>query len=210
MFTCANCGIVSCEKEEKEVMPKNCPMTTKDYTEITKEYLTEQNKAIFVTAAKIESEGYCEWSRAREVVEFAKRMSYKKIGLAFCKGLKREAKIFDTILRDHGFEVSSIVCKNGGISKEDFGIDDADKLHPGCFEPACNPIAQAIFLNEEKVDLNVVIGLCVGHDTLFYKYAESPVTTLITKDRALAHNPAGALYCYESYYRKQLKAKKNK
>ncbi|MDD4572348.1 MAG: DUF1847 domain-containing protein, partial [Clostridia bacterium] len=58
--------------------------------------------------------------------------------------------------------------------------------------------------------LNVVIGLCVGHDTLFYKYAESPVTTLITKDRALAHNPAGALYCYESYYRKQLKAKKNK
>ena len=35
----------------------------------------------------------------------------------------------------------------------------------------------------------MLVGLCVGHDSLFIKYSEAPVTTLVTKDRVLAHNP---------------------
>ena len=64
----------------------------------------------------------------------------------------------------------------------------------------CNPIGQAVFLNKEKMDLNLILGLCVGHDTLFIKYSEAPVTVFATKDRVLGHNPMAALYLSESYY----------
>ena len=59
-------------------------------------------------------------------------------------------------------------------------------------------------INRAHTDLNVVIGLCVGHDSLFYKYADAYSTTLITKDRVTGHNPAAALYTANSYYRKKL------
>ena len=66
----------------------------------------------------------------------------------------------------------------------------------------CNPILQAKMLNQAKTDLNVVVGLCVGHDSLFYKYSEAITTTMITKDRVLGHNPAAALYTAETYYKR--------
>ncbi|NLY70124.1 MAG: DUF1847 domain-containing protein, partial [Clostridiales bacterium] len=69
------------------------------------------------------------------------------------------------------------------------------------FEPMCNPIGQAYFLNKEETDFNIVFGLCVGHDSLFIKYSNAPVTVLAVKDRVLAHNPLGALYLSESYYK---------
>ena len=69
-------------------------------------------------------------------------------------------------------------------------------------ENICNPILQAKMLNEAKTDLNVVVGLCVGHDSLFYKYSEALTTTAVTKDRVLGHNPAAALYTADSYYSK--------
>ncbi len=68
----------------------------------------------------------------------------------------------------------------------------------------CNPILQAKTLNNEKTDLNVIIGLCVGHDSLFYKYSNALCTTLVTKDKVLAHNPVGALYQTDTYYKKLL------
>ena len=58
----------------------------------------------------------------------------------------------------------------------------------------CNPILQARLLNQAYTELNVVIGLCVGHDSLFYKYSNAYTTTLVTKDRVTGHNPAAALY----------------
>ena len=63
---------------------------------------------------------------------------------------------------------------------------------------------QARILNREGTDLNVIVGLCVGHDTLFIKHSEAPVTCLIVKDRVLAHNPAAALYASGSYYKRLL------
>ena len=66
----------------------------------------------------------------------------------------------------------------------------------------CNPVMQAKILNKEKTDMNIVMGLCVGHDSLFYKYSEALVTTLVAKDRVMGHNPAAALYTSESYYGK--------
>jgi uncharacterized metal-binding protein len=64
----------------------------------------------------------------------------------------------------------------------------------------CNPIAQAELLNAAGCELNLVVGLCVGHDSLFYRHSKGLVTTVVTKDRVLAHNPVGALNLAESYY----------
>jgi uncharacterized metal-binding protein len=55
-------------------------------------------------------------------------------------------------------------------------------------------------LNEANTDLNIAIGLCVGHDSLFYKYSDALVTTLVAKDRVTGHNPCAPLYTLNSYY----------
>lgn len=58
----------------------------------------------------------------------------------------------------------------------------------------CNPVLQAMTLNKEKSDFNVLLGLCVGHDSLFSKYAQAPCTVLAVKDRVLGHNPLASIY----------------
>ena len=98
----------------------------------------------------------------------------------------------------------TVICKTGGISKEEVGIPEEVKIHPGEFEAMCNPIAQAKLLNEQHTDFNIEVGLCVGHDSMFYKYSDAMVTTLVAKDRVLAHNPCGAIYCAEGYFKKRL------
>ena len=124
--------------------------------------------------------------------------------MAFCVGLSKEAKILCSILKNNGFQVSSIVCKNGSIPKEFLNIKDSQKVRPGTYEAICNPIGQATFLNNSKTDLNIILGLCVGHDSLFIKYSNAPVTVFAVKDRVLAHNPMGALYLSEGYYKNKL------
>jgi len=139
-----------------------------------------------------------------ETMDFAGRCGYKKLGVAFCVGLKREAKTLCAILRHNGFEVNSVACKNGSITKEFMHIEDHEKIRPGSYEAMCNPIGQALFLNKAETEFNIILGLCVGHDSLFIKYAEAPVTVFAVKDRVLAHNPMGALYTSEGYYKNKL------
>ena len=95
-------------------------------------------------------------------------------------------------------------CKVGSVDKTEIGIPDELKVKKGSYEAICNPILQAHLLNEQKTDLNVIVGLCVGHDSLFIKHSDAPVTTLITKDRVLGHNPAAALYTSNFYYQRLL------
>ena len=68
-------------------------------------YHEEVNHKVMTTAADVEYEGYCHWTRIQEIVEFAKRMGYHKLGIATCVGLLHEARIAAKILRSHGFEV---------------------------------------------------------------------------------------------------------
>jgi uncharacterized metal-binding protein len=139
--------------------------------------------------------------RILEIVEFAGRMNYKKIGLVFCIGLRKEAKVVEGILAVNGFTVVSGICKMGRVPKEAIGVRDDQKIRVGCFESMCNPIAQAFLLNAEKTEFNVMMGLCVGHDSLFLKYAEAPCTVFAVKDRLLWHNPLAVIYNIDSYYR---------
>jgi uncharacterized metal-binding protein len=96
--------------------------------------------------------------------------------------------------------MASAACKHDGIAKEDIGLRDDEKIRPGGHESMCNPISQAQMLNDAGCQLNVVLGLCIGHDSLFFKHSEGLATTLVAKDRVLAHNPVGALALADSYY----------
>jgi uncharacterized metal-binding protein len=141
--------------------------------------------------------------RIEELIQFARKCGYKKLGIAHCGGLFKEAGILTDILENNGFDVVSVQCKAGAVAKEKIGIRAEEKIAgPDNWESMCNPIAQAIIINRAGVDLAIMLGLCIGHDTLFIKYCDVPLTVLAVKDRLLAHNPLAALYVSESYYRR--------
>lgn len=140
--------------------------------------------------------------RIVETIEFARRMGYKRLGLVFCVGLRKEAGVVHDILATNGFEVVSVVCKAGRAPKAEIGIDRKHQVDPTVErETMCNPVFQALLCNKYETELNVLVGLCVGHDSLFIKHAEAPVTVLAVKDRLLGHNPLAAIYNHDSYWR---------
>jgi uncharacterized metal-binding protein len=143
-------------------------------------YKDENLKMLQVTGEMNKNAG-----RLDELIEFGKLMNYKKIGVAFCIAFKREAKVIHEILSEH-FEVSSICCRNAGMDKSEFNMAKRDEKKG---ETSCNPIGQAHKLNERNTELNVLVGLCMGHDVLFNKWSEAPTTTLLVKDRKYRHNP---------------------
>ena len=136
--------------------------------------------------------------RALEIIKFSEMMGWKKLGVTFCVGLENEAKRIVEIFESAGFEVYSVCCKCGSVDKTKWGINGEDKISalrgdPEKFGAGCNPIVQAELLNSAGVDLNIIVGLCIGHDIHFTKYAEGPVSTLIVKDRVTGHNPFASL-----------------
>lgn len=185
---CASCENKECYKG------KDCFNISDD---ITKFYQEEINHQVMKTASTIEAEHYMKLTRLEEIIMFSKKMNFTRLGLAFCIGLSKEAEIIEKIL-SKDFEVISVCCKVGGINKKDFGLPHIDESR---FETTCDPIGQAKILNKKKTDLNIIVGLCVGHDMLFTKYSKAFVTTLVTKDRVLAHNPLGVIY--SGYYKRK-------
>ena len=179
-----HCG--RCESKECRD-GKDCFSQTSHHRQLYQDsHIAELHKA----ASAIEGRYYGKETRLGEIILFAKELGYKKLGLAFCIGLSEEAEIIDEILSKH-FEVVSVCCKVCGIDKKDF---DLPQISSEGQEVMCNPAGQAQLLNDAETELNVICGLCVGHDALFAKVSNAPVTTLIAKDRVLAHNPAGAIY----------------
>lgn len=205
MYTCGVCEVHACKIGERDKMPKNCPCLEEKILEKSKKlYSEDENAKITYQSALVEAQGYCQKTRIEEIMDFAKKCNYKNIGVAFCLGLTKEMKLFHKILRANGFTVNSIICKNGSIPKEEINIKEEEKVRPCTYEAMCNPIGQALFLNNAGTDFNIILGLCVGHDSLFIKYSDAPITVLSAKDRVLGHNPLAALYLSEGYYNKKL------
>jgi len=205
---CAKCGVYACYYANKNP-PKFCPMidvsNEEIYSNSRRNYLqNEEIRDLALNSARVESAGYLKWTRVEETIEFAKRCNFKKLGLAFCIGLRNEARILANILEKNGFEVSSVVCKTGATPKEEIGLKKDEKIRPDEYEVICNPVAQAMLLNKDGTDFNILFGLCVGHDTIFIMHSKAPVTCLAVKDRVLAHNPVSAIYTSYHYYKKKL------
>ncbi|HBS58215.1 MAG: DUF1847 domain-containing protein [Bacillota bacterium] len=205
-FTCTDCGILGCYRRDKE-LPSTC--LTKRYGAENERVLNlyrdgGQTAQIARAAAEIEGQYYGKLTRVEEIIAFAKKIGARKIGIATCIGLIEEAKTFMRVLQAKGLEGYSVLCKVGAVDKTEIGIPPELKVRSDCHEAICNPVLQADILNAQNTELNVIIGLCVGHDALFIKYSQAPVTTLITKDRLLGHNPAAALYTSGFYYKRLL------
>ena len=163
-------------------------------------YQRSDDRRMHAEAARVEAEGYGRLCRVEELLRFCDGLGIRRVGIAFCIGLAEEARILAELLAPH-LEVSSVCCKVGAIPKEDLELQKIDHTR---LEVACNPIGQAEILAAAGSELNLVVGLCLGHDILFTRHSKAPVTTLVVKDRALGHNPAVALY--SSYHRKRLSA----
>ncbi len=204
--SCVDCGVINCARRNGEY-PDFClttALTEEEIDELLKLYKSRINNKIAVAAAEVEGGFYGKYTRVEETMEFAHRIGAKKIGIATCAGLIEESRIFARILRLNGFAVYGAACKVASLPKTGIGVPEEYTCVTG--NVMCNPILQAKLLAKAKVDLNVVIGLCCGHDTLFYKYAKGPITTLIVKDRVLGNNPVQALYQARAYYRRLLTA----
>jgi uncharacterized metal-binding protein len=201
---CAMCGVWACSAEpDTKEYPSFCIVPTERgvLSRAEEMYLSQDDLREFaLAAARTEAAGYCKEPRVEEIMNFARRIGAQHLGIASCIGLIREARILQEILEANGFEVGSVCCKVGSIDKEKIGLKDEEKIHPGQYESLCNPVGQAMLLNKAGTELNIVVGLCVGHDSLFFKHSEAPVTVLVAKDRVTGHNPVAALYTSQSYY----------
>lgn len=124
-------------------------------------------------------------NRVQEIRNYAGRAGIKRIGIAHCISFSKEAEAVKQYLSAE-FEVYSIDCKCGRISKQEMlGMEGNGIM--------CNPAGQAEYLRENNTELNISMGLCVGHDMIFNQKSGAPVSVLVVKDRANKHNPMDSI-----------------
>jgi uncharacterized metal-binding protein len=200
-LSCVDCGNYKCGRYAGEY-PDFCLTANMEPGVLEKSLdllMEPENNALAVASAVNEYKNYGRRTRVEEIMIVAKGIGAKKLGIATCVGLMEESKALARLLRLHGFEVYGVACKVGAVEKSRIGVPaECETLG----RSMCNPVLQALLLNRAGTELNIVVGLCVGHDSLFYKYAEAFTTTLIAKDRVTGHNPAAVLYNLNSYYRR--------
>jgi uncharacterized metal-binding protein len=197
---CAECGVLRCRNLNQELkLPDFCP--TKNNPDIIEDTVSRHkndpdtraiNLAWVELMNRVHQNRYA-WTRLDEVMEYARIRGVKKLGIATCIALLPECWMLASVLEENGFEVASVSCLSGEVRPE-----DVDVVREGVF---CNPLMQAEVLNRAGTQLNIILGLCIGHDILFTKNSKADVTTLVVKDRALGHNPVAALYMSAGYYR---------
>ena len=119
-------------------------------------------------------------NRVEEIKNYARLSGIKRIGIANCISIQKEADELKRMLGNE-FDVYAIDCKVGRVPSSVFSAEAKGV--------SCNPAAQADYLDENKTELNISMGLCVGHDMVFSAKSKVPVTTLIVKDREHKHNP---------------------
>jgi uncharacterized metal-binding protein len=180
---CAACVRYACRKGRVDAAPETCPMHG-DFPPFDTLYGDKRARSMAYHAARVEAEGYCRWTRVREVVEVCSRMGYERIGIARCPDMGGEAKRLASSLAARGLDAVL--------------ADEADD---------CDPTAQAAQFRARGTDLNVIAGMCVGHDALFMRHSAAPVTALIVRDIRLRHNPAAALYLRTGYFKSSLYGK---
>ncbi|MHA2009393.1 MAG: DUF1847 domain-containing protein [Promethearchaeota archaeon] len=157
----------------------------------TDEFIKKSNYAATIVKE------YGSMPRLKDTIEYARRMGFEKLGIASCAAYQKETVKTAEILSKYGFNVSSVCCPTGVNKKLDGEIPEDLKAYYNegynldCI--SCNPVAQALLLSKAKTDMNIVIGLCIGHDVTFNYLSEAPVTTLIVKDRVNRNNPAATL-----------------
>ncbi|MFA7061678.1 MAG: DUF1847 domain-containing protein, partial [Pedobacter sp.] len=175
-ISCSRCSLVwqhqgttNCLSGDSDTAPSkpgNCPSDS--FGEVVAEAFNEyrgdsEDARIAFVAARVEGLCYqsdpgsgvvsARWTRVEDTIAFATLMGYTKIGIATCIGLLDEAERLSVIFKAQGFEPLSVCCKIGSIDKLELGLKESEKVRPGAFEPACNPIAQAEICNRLGTDM---------------------------------------------------------
>lgn len=194
---CNTCVKEECRHDYPKGIPQYC-LATKFHNTLEEsrlEYSKPEAINLYKAASNVLTRGYGKWPRVQEAIEFARELGVSKVGLASCIALRRELADIAELFIGAGFEVVCAACQVGRVHPEDRGVPDLK----GCRGTTCNPIAQAEILNHEGTQLNYAIGLCLGHDILFHRYAKAPTSTLIVKDRVTGNNPAAVLYGFHQH-----------
>lgn len=123
--------------------------------------------------------------RINEIAAYCKEAGIKKVGIANCISFEKQARRLEDILASNGLEVAKANCKIGKVKFHE--------LLPGYQGTSCNPAGQADYLTENETELNIMMGLCLGHDIIFNAKSKAHVTPLMVKDRKFDHNPLRAL-----------------
>jgi len=147
-----------------------------DFPDDRELYSSDSDRQVAYHSAVVEGLGYGRWTRLREVAEYARRMGYRRIGIGCCPDMWREAVLTAVDLKDHMLDA---------------------RLPPERLE--CDPLGQAQLFARLETQLNVVAGMCVGHEAIFIRSAHAPVTCLVVRDERFRHNPVAALYTAENY-----------
>ncbi len=207
------CTVDSSGKRVPGEAPSWCPMKTK--ADVIKQAMSKYNgedRRIAHVAAVVESEAYLRepWglkpfaTRVLEIINFARKMGYQKIGISSCFASGWDAGVLANIFLNRGFSVVTRFCKLYEVQNTKFlGLKEEETLVPGGFQSMCNPIAQVDCLKDSNCEFVITFGKCTGHDALAGKFSQVPFTLLGVKDRVLAHNPVIALTNpWSQYYRK--------
>ena len=113
----ANCA--DCKSHACYTKGVNC--TEVDQAEAIAAY-TEDERKLMEAAAYVEGTFYSNITRIEETAEFAKKMGYTKLGMAFCIGLNAEARYLAKFFRQKGFEFYSVCCKTCSVAKKELGL----------------------------------------------------------------------------------------
>lgn len=153
-------------------------MENKDYTVL---YTAEDKEILRVAEDSLNPK----IDRVDEIIAYCKEAGIKKIGIANCISFNKQTERLKSVLTSNDFEVENVHCKLGRVK--------FNELLPGYKGTSCNPAGQAEYLAEQGTELNIMLGLCLGHDIIFNSKSKAPVTPLVIKDRKHKHNPLEAL-----------------
>ncbi|MGE4291017.1 MAG: DUF1847 domain-containing protein [Desulfovibrio sp.] len=174
-----------------ERTPASCPGKQAEAVMVRarEEYLRAGSTARrhWLAFARLVGHGGASRSRLEHIMEFSRSAGFRRIGLAGCARYLPLMHATKKILAGFGFESVCFSCKVGGNKFADIAIArDSDWT-------LCNPLGQALLLNDWGADLNVAFGLCMGHDLIFQQYSTAPVTTLVVKEKISDDNPTATL-----------------
>ena len=181
-----NC--LGCTKKECRTEVVSCGREKGLKDEGLRRYHGPYEQKIVQAAAELVDHGRAgTLSRLEEIAEFASRVGYSDLGIAYCYAMEDDAGKVRNFLKERGFSVTAVSCTVGAYRQSEInetsGIDNV----------SCNPILQAEQFNRKNVDLVITMGLCLGHDILFSRYLRTDSTNLVVKDRTNGHNPLAAI-----------------
>ncbi len=149
-----------------------------------RKYRSGENKAIVKAASSLVDGGRAgTLTRLEEIAEYCRVRGYRKIGVAYCYALEREAASLKEYLSQEGFAPLMFSCTVDGVSESEIDPDKKDA------SVSCNPLGQADAINKSGAQFAVLVGLCLGHDILLQKNLQVSFTVFAVKDRVTGHRP---------------------